>query len=608
MEDLTILIVDDDNTTTSILDHMLQGRRCANAIIKASNGQEGLDLYFRYKPDIILSDINMPIMNGLEMIQEIRKVDEHVKIAIFTDFEKREILVSAIELGVNQFISKPFDKNIFSKIILQLYTGIIEKRSIQKELKRKQNILQSINGMSHNFLQQSDWMIAIEEEMNNLKNAIEVSSLFIYKNFREKNNIITKEFLSLSPNKKISPPKSIHYTRDNLRRWKKLLEQHLPINGAIEEYSLSEKKILFQLSVKSLLILPIFVKKVWWGFLAIGDESREVIKEENVGLLSTAASIIGAAINNAENLKSMQMSATVFDHTIDGVLITDAKNNIIHINEAFVKITGYSADFVLGKNPSILQSGNHDKHFYQKMWDRILEEGSWNGEITNRKRSGEIYIESLSVNTIKDNRGQIENFIGIFSDVTHHRKDAQNNAYLATHDPLTGLSNRLLLNDRLSHAIDHAKRFQKCISVIFCDLDDFKPINDNFGHSAGDEILKSVSLSLKNMLRKEDTVCRFGGDEFVILIEDMQSLTYLKMLLHRVKQIVEEPIKVDDNLHKLGMSIGVAVYPKDGETVKALMDSADNAMYKAKEAGKNTIKFAQEDHEEYCKLWEEYTI
>ena len=198
-------------------------------------------------------------------------------------------------------------------------------------------------------------------------------------------------------------------------------------------------------------------------------------------------------------------------------LITDSHNNIVHVNNAFLDITGYPLESVIGKNPKVLKSGTHNKHFYQKIWHHLSFYGYWQGEITNRKKNGEIYIEWLSINTIKNAHGEIENFIGVFSDVTHQRKDAHNQAYLATHDPLTGLSNRLLFNDRLEHAINHAERFDKYISLIFCDLDNFKPINDTYGHSTGDEILKKVGNYLKETLRKEDTICRFGGDEFVIL-------------------------------------------------------------------------------------------
>lgn len=598
IEKLTILIVDDDKTTTSILNHMLYAY--TENILTASDGEEGLVLFKTHHPDIILSDINMPRMNGLEMVEEIRKIDENVKIAIFTDFEKRDILIKAIELGVNQFLSKPFASKSFSKTIQQLYSEIIEKRRSNREIQRQQNILHAINEMSHNFLQQTNWMKALYQEMNNLKKASNMSCIFIYQNDQDHDTLSAHELLYINDNIKAKSKKRIHYRKHYFMRWKNQLEKNLPVNGSRDDYDKSKKKLLDLFKINSLLILPIFVQNKWWGFLGIGDEHKQILESTNVEMLSTAASIIGSAINNRNNLRSLEMSSAVYEHTMDGVLITDRHNHIIHVNDAFLNITGYTLESVIGKDPKLLKSGQHDKQFYQKIWNQLSQEGYWQGEVTNRKKNGEIYIEWLSINAIKNAQGQIENFIGVFSDVTHQRKDAHNQAYLATHDPLTGLSNRLLFNDRLEHAINHAERFNKCISLIFCDLDNFKPINDTFGHAVGDEILKHVGNSLKEILRKDDTICRFGGDEFVILAEDLHSFEYLDEILHRINALAQTPCIIDGKSITFGMSIGASIYPDDGLTQEALMKSADAAMYRAKNSGKNRIEYSLSDLDLYC--------
>ncbi len=598
MEKLTILIVDDDKTTTSILNHMLY--TYTDNILTASDGVEGLELFQEYHPDIILSDINMPRMDGLDMVDQIRKIDEHVKIAIFTDFEKRDILIKAIELGVNQFLSKPFASKSFSKTIQQLYNEVIEKRRSNREIQRQQNILHAINEMSHNFLQQSNWMEALYQEINNLKQASNMSCIFIYQNEQDNDNLTAQKLLYINDNIEAKSKKRIHYRKHYFMRWKNQLEKNLPVNGSREDYDKSKKKLLDLFKINSLLILPIFVQNTWWGFLGIGDEHNQILEPTNVEMLSTAVSIIGSAINNRNNIKSLEMSSAVYKHTMDGVLITDRNNQILHVNDAFLDITGYPLASVIGKDPKILKSGKHDKHFYQKIWNQLSQDGYWQGEITNRKKNGEIYIEWLTINTIKNSQGQIENFIGIFSDVTHQRKDAHNQAYLATHDPLTGLSNRLLFNDRLEHAINHAERFNKCISLIFCDLDNFKPINDTYGHSVGDEILKKVANSLQEILRKDDTVCRFGGDEFVILVEDLNSFEYLNEILQRINEITHTSCVIDGNTISIGISIGASIYPDDGITPEALLNASDTAMYRAKNSGKNRIAYSQLDLNTYC--------
>jgi len=600
MNELTILIVDDDKTTSSILNHMLTP--FAKTIVTAANGLEGCDLHKAHKPDIILSDINMPQMNGLEMIEKIREVDEHVKIAIFTDFEKREILVKAIELGVNQFFSKPFDSKSFTKMMKSMSNEVIERRHAKQEIERQENILHSMNRMSHNFLQESDWEASLTQELTNLKEAAQISSIFIYKNVQEKKKLTAQQLFYLNDNPEAKTRKTINYKSQNLMRWKNKLEKDQIVNGCKKDYDKSKTKLLDLFKINSLLILPIFVQGKWWGFLGIGDEKDEVLASSHVEMLSTAASIIGAAINNSKNLKTLQMSSAVFEHTIDGVLITDAQNNIVHVNNAFLDITEHSREFAIGKNPKILKSGTHDKHFYQKMWGQLDKEGYWQGEITNRRKSGEVYIEWLSINTIKNVRGVVENYIAIFSDVTHQRKDAHDQAYLATHDALTGLTNRLLLDDRLDHAINHASRFGKCISVIFCDLDNFKPINDTYGHNVGDEVLKIVSNELKKVLRKEDTICRFGGDEFVILVEELEDFEYLEKILQKIKDITNHPYNINGLNIDIGMSIGASIFPDDGITGKELISSADAAMYKAKKQGKNRIEYSKTDIQQYCLL------
>jgi len=589
MEQLTVLVVDDDKITTSILSCMLDSY--ADNVIVAADGIEGLALYKEHNPEIVLSDINMPRMGGLEMVQQIRELDDQVKIAIFTNFENRNILLKAIQYGVNQFFSKPFEAKHFAQVIQPLCDDAREKKRIRAELSRQQNILHAINKMSHSFLQQTDWTTALYQELLHLKQAAETSAVFIYKNDADCN--FAHRLLTINDNPKAKWKKKIHYKKNHLMRWKKELEKGLAVNGCIKDYDQAKKRLLQAFYIDSLLILPIFIHDEWWGFLGIGNNNKKALAKTDVEMLSTVSSIIGSAINNNRNLKSLEMSSAVFKHTMDGVLITNAENRIVHVNDSFVDITGYQASEVVGKDPKFLKSGTHDKHFYNQMWEKLTVNGYWQGEITNRKKNGEIYIEWLSVNAIKDKDGNIENFIGIFSDVTHQRKDAENHAYLATQDPLTGLSNRLLLNDRLEHAINHADRFNKCVAAVFCDLDNFKPINDTYGQSTGDEILKNVANAMKDLLRKEDTICRFGGDEFVILIEELESFAYLEKILKKVHNISTKPFNIDGRDHTVAMSIGTAIYPNDANSAEDLLKCADEAMYRAKNSGKNKIAFFQ---------------
>ncbi|WP_294955166.1 diguanylate cyclase [Sulfurovum sp.] len=598
MQQLTVLVVDDDKITTAILSHMLD--KYADHVIIASNGEEGLSLFIEHRPDIVLTDINMPRMGGLEMVEQIRKLDEHVKIAIFTNFENRDILLQAIKFGVNQFFSKPFEAKVFAQVIQPLCDDVLEKRRISTELARQQNILHAIKKMAHNFLQHVDWKAALNTEMVRLKNAADTSAIFIYQNHIEKNELVAKRLYAVNDDVQARARKQVHYRKHHLMRWKRHLERGEYVNGSIYSYDKSKQKLLKAFKIECLLILPIFVNKEWWGFLGIGNTVDYRLNVTNIEMLSTVASIIGSAINNERNLHSLEMSSAVFEHTMDGVLITNADNRIMHVNAAFSDITGYQPEEVVGKDPKFLKSGTHDKHFYQQMWTQLTQKGNWQGEITNRKKNGEIYIEWLSVNAIHNDNGEIENFIGIFSDVTHQHKDAQHNAYLATHDPLTGVSNRVLLHDRLEHAIEHAKRFDKCFAVIFCDLDNFKPINDTYGHSVGDEVLKYIAGIMKSILRKDDTLCRYGGDEFVILIEELKGFESLETVLSKIRTLSNQSFSINGIELTVGISIGAAIYPNDAQSPEAILSAADQAMYNAKKQGKNTIAFFQRHEALYC--------
>ncbi len=293
--------------------------------------------------------------------------------------------------------------------------------------------------------------------------------------------------------------------------------------------------------------------------------------------------------------RSLRLSAKVFEHSGEAILITDADNRIVSINPAFTKITGYRLQDVRGKSPDILSSGNQDDNFYQAMWNALEQEGHWQGEVWNRRKNGEIYPEWLTITTMKDEHGRMTNYIGIFSDITERKKTEESIRYLAQHDALTGLPNRLLLTDRLSQALMAANRNGTSFAVMFIDLDRFKNINDSLGHKAGDLLLQEVGKRLTSSMRTTDTVSRQGGDEFVILapaIEDAESVAYLAS---KLIEILSRPYRIDNHDLTVTPSIGITLYPQDGGDVETLLKNADAAMYSAKNSGRNNFRFFTQD-------------
>ncbi len=292
-----------------------------------------------------------------------------------------------------------------------------------------------------------------------------------------------------------------------------------------------------------------------------------------------------------ENEYQMLMSESVFNNTLEGIAITDPAGHIKRVNPAFCRITGYSMDEVLGQNPRILKSDRHAPEFYKNMWDSIIHEGAWSGEIWNRRKNGEAYPEWLTINSIFDEKGHLLHYVSLFRDISDIKESEERLRHQAYHDALTGLPNRLLFMDRLEQAIRQAERGKESLAVMFLDMDNFKTINDSKGHSVGDFFLERIAERLRHSCRQEDTVARLGGDEFTILLPSMQDNRSIVEIVQRVQEVTRQPMTVQDMEIIPSVSIGVTFYPQDGDTMELLMKNADMAMYKAKQSGKGGYSF-----------------
>jgi diguanylate cyclase (GGDEF)-like protein/PAS domain S-box-containing protein len=277
-----------------------------------------------------------------------------------------------------------------------------------------------------------------------------------------------------------------------------------------------------------------------------------------------------------------RLAAQVVEHTAQGVMVTDAAVCIQMVNTAFTRITGYSASETCGRTPFFLQSGEQPTEFYQALWAQVIKDQSWEGEVWCRRKNGEIFAEWLSINALRDNDGIVTHYICLFSDITQLKESAQRMEYFAHHDPLTGLANSRLLQARLEHGIQLAQRTQRSFAILFIDLDRFKAVNDHFGHSRGDELLRDVAHRLSRSLRNEDTLARIGGDEFVVLLENAGTPAEAQRVVDSV--LKQFPCRVTDGetTVDVGASIGSSFYPQDGTTAAILLGKADHAMYEAK--------------------------
>ena len=289
--------------------------------------------------------------------------------------------------------------------------------------------------------------------------------------------------------------------------------------------------------------------------------------------------------------RRLRQTATVFENAQEGMTITELDGSILEVNRAFTEITGYAHHEVVGRNPRMLRSGRHGPEFFQAMWASLEKTGRWSGEIWNRRKSGQIYPQLLTISTVRNEDGEPSNYVAVFADITRLKQSEEQLEYLAHHDPLTELPNRLLFNARLDHAIAHAQRQRQMLAVMFLDLDRFKNINDAHGHMTGDALLRQVGDRLLACVRLDDTVARIGGDEFVILLERITTTDDVRMLGEKILRAFSPPFVVDGNDHFASVSIGVAMFPGDAGDAATLLRNADSALYQAKEKGRNACHF-----------------
>lgn len=322
---------------------------------------------------------------------------------------------------------------------------------------------------------------------------------------------------------------------------------------------------------------------------ASADEIPVVKGHDEVAVMSQSLRNLLTTLDTKN--RELKLSAQVFRSSTEGIVITDAERRILAINRAYSGITGYSEADVLGKNPNILSSGKHPPEFYREMWQEINLTGHWQGEVINRRKDGKFYPEWLNISTVYDDYQAVVYYVGIFSDITERKLAEEKIRYLATHDVLTELPNRAVIEDRLSEALRYAKRRQAPMAVLFVDLDRFKNINDSLGHPMGDRVLQEVAQRMLLCVRDTDTLARFGGDEFVVVIRDLNTPNDAAQLAERLIEKITPTIHLEGYQLHVSVSIGISLFPQDGDNAMALVKHADTAMFHAKEFESSSYRF-----------------
>lgn len=467
----------------------------------------------------------------------------------------------------------------------------------QRETEEANQILEAVGFSARHLLGAASWEQAVPEVLARLGRATETSRVYVFRlSVADSGRLfagLLYEWCADAAWTTIEDPelRNLDVVEAGFERWIQLLSSGRPVFGRTEAFEPPERAFLEALDVRSVLVAPISVERKLWGILGFEDcERSRDWSEREVEVLNAAADTLGSAIAHDLAQRQIRQAATVFENTKEGGMITDASSRILAVNPAFSEITGFQADRVIGETPRMLASGRQGVEFYRDMWQALAKQGQWQGEILNRRADGSLLPEWLSISAIKDTRGEVVQYVGVFSDITAIKRSEQQLEYLAHHDPLTGLPNRVLLGERLTQAMARARRGSTLVALLFLDLDRFKYINDSLGHDVGDEILMEVSQRLQRTIRAGDTVARLGGDEFVAALEDIRDPQEVERVAELLLRILVQGFRVRDRELYISASIGISFYPEHGETTEELIKNADAAMYRAKEAGRNTYR------------------
>lgn len=562
LKSLSILYVEDEDEIRDQLNSYLK-RRCRK-VYTAANGKKGLEAYKKHQPDIVITDILMPVMDGLKMSEYIQEINPQAPLIIITAFEEPRYFHHAIELGVHQYVNKPVKLKILQNALLKC-ARVLRAEAALKEIEERYRVLFKLSHIAISVADadHNSQNVVIKGDTKNqmLEGAlVDCNDAFL--------ELINYQDLKEIQNKDLSIYSLM--TEASAKQFNELVHDELLVRGFSSEFEL---ELIGKNNVKIPVIAQLILRYSETGEpLEIWGVMRDIRERRKIE-------------------EKLRLSAKVFESSRDAIIITDQANKIVSVNSAFTDVTGYKAKEVMGKNPNFLQSGRHDSQYYQKLWSDLNAKGYWQGEIWNRRKNGEIYPEWISISLVYDDDGEVSHFIAIFSDISELKTTEAHIEFLANYDPLTQLPNRRLYVDRLDQAIKTASREKTQLAVLFFDLDHFKTINDSLGHSIGDQMLIEVGTRISQCMREIDSVSRLSGDEFAALITDVNDVNDVITVVTKIIEGIRKAFKINEYELHVTISIGISVYPDDGKSYEILLKNADTAMYCAKNSGRDNFEF-----------------
>lgn len=545
---MKVLVIDDDAMTQLLIKETLSAQ--GFDVIEATSGATGIVLALEHSPDLVLLDILMPGMDGFACLEALREqlpgCGSTIPVVMLTGVEDIDSIERVFAMGASDFIHKPIVWPLLAhRLRFVMRSHKLTHELLIREERQRLSMLAAHQGFFD--LDIKSGRTIVNDEYANMLGYDPAT-------FKETNNTWLER---LHP--------------DDREATEKIFRAY--IAGESSEYRGEYRQACADGS--------------WKWILSVGNIVERDARGMPVRMLGMHTDI--DYLKQTE--ECLRLLATVFESSGESIMVCDVSGNIVDVNRSFTKVTGYSAEEVIGKNPRLLSSGRHDDAFYRQMRQTLNEKGYWQGEIWNRRKNGELFPELLGISTACDAQGRLTHYIGVFSDISERKATEAKIEYLAHHDPLTHLPNRVLLRDRFEQAVAYAARNNSMLALLFLDLDHFKQINDTMGHDMGDRLLQGIADRLLKCLREVDIICRQGGDEFIIVLTDLKDSDTVEQTTQKILLQLNEPFDIGGVQMTTSFSIGISLYPNDSANFDGLFNKADTAMYAAKKHGRNTFHF-----------------
>ena len=608
---MNILIVDDDPINLKLLRAQLEGE--GHAVFDAHDGVDALALLERQRVDAVISDILMPRMDGYSLCHEIRKHARlhDLPIIIYTStYTSPGDQKLALDMGADKYLTKPVSVETLVAALHEV--GAQPHAAPRPDALREVEVLKEYNERLVSKLKEKNTeLLATHEELQGLLVAANQSrrALLSVAEDQKHSEAALAESLNLLkivvdavPMRIFWKDKKLRYLGCNLAFAEDAGEASLLDVIGKDDYQLVWKEQAELYRANDQQVMDSGIPKLFYDEPQTTPDGKTIwLRTSKVPLHNSGNETIGVlgvyqdVTKQKQTEADLRIAAIAFESQ-EGMMITDADGVILRVNQAFTKDTGYTAEEAVGQKPHLLKSGRHDAAFYRAMWETINRTGAWQGEIWDRRKNGEIYPKWLTITAVKGDDGVVTHYVETHIDITDRKSAEKEIHLLAFYDPLTQLSNRRLLMDRLHHALASSARIGRTGALLFIDLDNFKTLNDTLGHDIGDLLLQQVAQRLTSCVRDDDTVARLGGDEFVVMLENLserpiEAAAQTEAIGEKILTSFRQPYQLDTKEYQGTTSIGATLFNGNSQTTDELMKQADIAMYQAKKAGRNTLRF-----------------